>query len=281
MSLHPALARPAARPAVGGLIAGWRRQRRRSQLDLALEAGISSRHLSFIETGRSRPSRDMVLRLCETLDVPLRARNDLLLAAGFAPAWRETPLEAEEMAGMRGILSAILRQHDPYGAVVLDRGWDVLMASAAYAALANAAAGPAGLPTVEPFRLAARPRLNLLRLLCHPEGARRLLANWEEVAGGVLARVAREVAGDPPDGPRRALLAEVMAEPGVADLLPGLPPDEAPLVVPVEVRREGSPLRLLSTIATLGTAQDITLRELRIEAFYPADAAAEALGRSA
>lgn len=129
-------------PTIGGLIARWRKGRRLSQLDLALESGISSRHLSFIETGRTRPSRDMVLRLCGVLAVPLRDRNNLLLAAGFAPVYRETALDAPEMAEILSAVRMILRRHEPYPAVAFDAGWDVVMANTAYAGMVNALLPP-------------------------------------------------------------------------------------------------------------------------------------------
>jgi transcriptional regulator with XRE-family HTH domain len=253
----------------GGMLSRWRKARRISQLDLALDAGVSSRHLSFIETGRARPSREMVLRLCSALDVPLRERNLLLLAAGFAPVHRETPLDAPEMASMVGALRLILSRHDPFGAVAFDRNWDIVMASEAYAALANACLP--GTP-IAPLTLTQAPRPNILRLLCRPDGHRSHIVNWTETARAVIARAVREAAQEDPDGKRRALLTEVLAYPGVPAPEPDGVTGGAPLIVPVELRQaDGQTVRLLSTIATLGTAEDITLRELRIEAFYPAD----------
>jgi transcriptional regulator with XRE-family HTH domain len=255
----------------GAMLARWRKARHMSQLDLALEAEVSSRHLSFVETDRSRPSREMVLRLAAALEIAPREENELLLAAGFAPHHRETPLEAREMAPMLAALRIILRHHDPYGAVALDRCWNVVMASEAYAAGINAL-GLAGMAPVEPLALTKMPRPNMLRLLCHPDGHRHHLANWSEVVRAVLQRVEREVGrSGAAEAERRALLAEVRTYPGVpeaADLgVPGMPP----LVIPIELRQpDGTITRLLSTMATLGTAEDITLRELRIEAFYPA-----------
>jgi transcriptional regulator with XRE-family HTH domain len=257
----------------GGMLSRWRKARRISQLDLALDAGVSSRHLSFVETGRARPSREMVLRLCAALDVPLRERNLLLLAAGFAPVHRETPLDAPEMAGMLGALRLILSRHDPYGAVAFDRNWDIVMASEAYAGLVNACPLLPDAPPIAPLTLTRTPRPNMLRLLCHPDGHRSHVVNWAEAARAVLARAVREAAQDDPDGARRALLAEVLAYPGVPTPEPAgaAAGAGAPLIVPVELRHGDGTIRLLSTIATLGTAEDITLRELRIEAFYPAE----------
>jgi hypothetical protein len=182
-------------------------------------------------------------------------------------------------------LRVILRRHDPCGAVALDRNWDIVMASEAYAALVNASPlppidGRQPAPIV-PLTLTTAPRPNLLRLLCHPAGYRRHLVNWEEVVGAVLFRVEQEVARARSDPKRRALLAEVFSYPGVPK--PGLGSGigtNAALVIPVELSNPaGSTIRLLSTIATLGTAEDITLRELRIEAFYPADEPAEQWAR--
>jgi transcriptional regulator with XRE-family HTH domain len=244
-----------------------------SQLDLALESGISARHLSFVETGRTRPSRDMVLRLCGVLAVPLRDRNNLLLAAGFAPVYRETALEAPEMAEIMSAVRMILRRHEPYPAVAFDSGWDIVMANTAYAGTLNALLPP-GHAQLAPLALTTKPRMNILRLLCHPEGARRLIINWEETTRAVLSRARREALRDG-DAGRRAVLAEVSGYPGV----PGPDPRELDaaqpgLVVPVEIRTSAGPQRLLSTIATLGTAEDITLQELRIESFHPVEDAA-------
>jgi transcriptional regulator with XRE-family HTH domain len=270
----------AARPGFGDLLMRWRKTRRMSQLGLALEAEISSRHVSFIETGRARPSREMVLRLAQALDVPLRERNDLLLAAGFAPMHRETPLDAPEMAPMLAALRIILGRHDPFGAVAMDRNWDIVMASAASSALINQCRLPAT-AAIEPLSLTAAPRPNMIRLICHPEGMRRILVNWAEIVVDTLTRVEHEVARDP-NPKRRALLDEVFAYPDVAAARAashghGVPP----LMIPVSLRLpSGDVLNLMSTIATLGTAEDITLRELRIEAFYPLDPAVEAHARS-
>ena len=261
-------------PAVGGLIARWRKGRRLSQLDLALESGISARHLSFLETGRTRPSRDMVLRLCGVLAVPLRDRNNLLLAAGFAPVYRETALDAPEMAEIMSAVRLMLRRHDPFPAVAFDAGWDIVMANAAYAGMVNALLPPSA-PPLAALTLTSKPRPNILRLLCHPDGARKILANWEETARAVLARARREVLRDG-DAGRRALLAEIAGYPGV----PGPDPRELDgaqvgLVVPADVRTPAGTVRFLTTIATLGTAEDITLQELRIESFHPVEDASD------
>lgn len=261
-----------AEPTVGRLIAQWRRARRMSQMDLSGESGVSTRHLSFVESGRARPSRELVLRLSAALAVPRRERNDLLLAAGFAPAYRETPIDAPEMAEVLQALTMILERHQPYPAVALDGRWDVLMVNAPYAA-SVLACGPAarGEAPLPPLVLLPKPRPNLLRLLCHPDGFRNHLDNWAEATLAVLGRVRREVGRDG-DPARRAAFEEALAWPGV----PALPELDAAgpsdLIVPAVLRTPAGPLRFVSTIATLGTAQDITLQDLRIETFHPADA---------
>ena len=263
--------------AVGAMLAHRRKARRMSQLDLALEAGVSARHLSFVETGRSRPSRDMVLTICSALGVAPRERNDFLLAAGYAPAYRETPLDSPQMEQAVAALAMMLRRNEPFPAVVFDRGWDLVMANPTYARFL-AASLPHEAPP-EPLVLLPPPRPNLLRHLFGADGYRGGIANWQAVAGAVLTRVRREIARDG-DAARRALLAEIEACPGVPRPEPGLgpPPD---LVIPVELRDGERSLRLLSTIAVLGTAEDLTLQELRIETFHPADAETERLMREA
>ena len=260
---------------VGRMLKQWRTERRISQLDLALQAEVSTRHLSFIETGRAKPSRQMVLVLSSALEVPLRERNSLLLAAGYAPAYRETALDAPEMADVRLALRMILRQHDPFGAVVVNRRWDVVMASEAWtgfmAEMSPGACTAAGLTVIPP------PRPNLMRLLFAPGGLRAAICNWEEVARASLTRARRDAAGDPV---AEQVVRGALAEGGVPELW-----DDADLVtpqrllIPVEILMRGQVVRLLSTISTLGTAQDITLQELHIESFHPADAATDALLR--
>ena len=262
-------------PTVGPLLAQWRRARRMSQMELSGESGVSTRHLSFVESGRARPSRELVLRLSAALAVPRRERNALLLAAGFAPAFRETPLEAPEMAEVLRAIRMILEHHAPFPAVALDSRWDVLMANPVYAASVNACGEDAlGAPLVEPLALLPRPRPNLLRLLCHPDGLRHRLENWTEATLAVLGRARREIARDS-DPVRRRRFEEALGYPGV----PPLPELDAAgvseLIVPVVLRSPAGPLRFVSTIATLGTAQDITLQDLRIETFHPADAATD------
>jgi len=258
---------------IGVLVQQWRKSRRLSQLALAAEASVSLRHLCFIETGRAQPSRGMVLKLADALDVPLRERNELLLAAGFAPAFRETGLDAPLLDAVREALEAILAQQEPFPAVVMDRGWDIRHTNAAAGRLFGwLAAGHAASPPGPP---------NVLRMMLHPDGVRRYVTNWPEVAASLLRRVRREATGGVID---ESLLAEVMAYPGVPQPPAGM--DETPLlpIVPVRFARDGVEFAYFSTVTTLGTAQDITLQELRIECFHPADTptrdAARALSES-
>jgi transcriptional regulator with XRE-family HTH domain len=240
----------------------WRTRRRVSQLELALRAGTTQRHVSFIEGGRSLPGRGMVVRLAESLDVPLRERNALLLAAGFAPIYLETKMDAPELAAVRGALDAILAQQEPFPAVVMNPCWDILRTN-------DAAARFFGLLLGERRRTAPA---NVLRLMFDPGGLRPFVANWDAVAEALLRRVHREAIGGVPDPATRSVLAEILRFPGVPRLVPGASP-VAPIlpVVPVQFRKAALELNFFSTVTTLGTPQDITVQEIRIECFFPAD----------
>ncbi len=259
---------------VGTLLRRWRTVRHLSQLDLSLEAEVSARHVSFIETGRAKPSREMVLLLASALDVPLRERNALLQAAGFAPAYRETGLEDPVMAGMREAVRLILRQHEPCPALAMDRHWSLVMANAPYARFLRLLLGE-GVPEVSPYEVLAEPRLNTLLPLFDPAGLRPQIGNWEEVARTVLRRVRREATVER-DRRTAEILERLAGFPGVKELMrepDGLGPQA--LVIPVELKLGGVVLRFFSTITTLGAPQDITLAELRIEAMHAADAETE------
>lgn len=253
-------------PGVGALVRDWRLRRRRSQLDLAIEADVSARHLSFVETGRSAPSRELLLHLAEHLDVPLRERNQWLLAAGYAPVYRQTPLDDDRMAPVRAALDTILAGHEPYPAVIVDHCWNLVSANAA--ALRILTAG------VAPDLLA--PPVNALRVSLHPDGLAPRIANLAEYGAHVLARLQRQaiLTADPA---MTALHEELRGYPGVGAAYSTAVDPATMLFVPLVL--DVSPtarLTFFSTLATFGTALDITLAELSIEAFLPGDAATEA-----
>jgi transcriptional regulator with XRE-family HTH domain len=258
---------------IGSLLQGWRKARQLSQLALATQAEISSRHLCFIETGRANPSREMVLLLAGVLDVPLRERNALLLAAGFAPVYRESTMDAPELAAVRRALDAILAQQEPFPAVVMNRSWDVVRTNQAAARLFGLLLGE---------RAAAGPA-NVLHMMFDPAALRPFVANWDAVAEALVHRVHREAIGGVHDEPARRLLAEIGRYPGVPAARPSArpgPPTGPPIVpvVPVRFRKGALELDFFSTVTTLGTPQDITVQEVRLECFFPAD---EATARTA
>jgi len=245
---------------VGPLLRSWRRRRNLSQFQLSLRAAVSSRHLSFVETGRSRPSRELVLHLAEQLEIPLRERNVLLLAAGYAPVYRERSLDAADLAPARAALERFLRAHEPYPALVLDGRYTILSANDAVDRLVEG---------IAPALLA--PPANALRVTLHPEGMALRIANFAEWSGHLLQRLRRRAAltGGPELDRLHAELAEY---PGVA-LEPPTAAGAADILVPLRLRTEGAELAFFSTVSTFETAADITLDELCVEAFYPADAA--------
>jgi transcriptional regulator with XRE-family HTH domain len=245
------------RPAFGVLLREWRARRRVSQLDLAIAAEVSARHVSFLETGRSRPSRDMVLRLAEQLEVPLRDRDPLLLAAGFAPAHPVRPLDDPALAPVRRAVDTVLSGFEPYPALAVDRRWQLVAANRAVERLIE--------PAAEHLKSAP---VNVLRLSLHPDGLAPHIGNLAEWRGHLLARLAREAVADPGLAP---LLAELTGYPGGIAA-----PDDQSVAVPLRI----GGLSFISTVTTFGTARDVTAAELSIEAFLPADAAtASALQR--
>jgi transcriptional regulator with XRE-family HTH domain len=248
-------------PPVGRLLKHWRHVRRKSQLTLALDANISPRHLGFIEIGRARPSRDMVLTLAQALDVPLRERNDLLLAAGFAPIYHETALSDPALAQARYALDSILRQQEPFPAVVMDRHWNVLVTNEAASRFFDL--------LLESSDDAAP---NILRMMFDPRKVRPFVTNWNAVAEALIQRVHREAVGGAPDAATTRLLTELLAFPDVPQhwSTPDHTINAAP-VLPIEFAKGDLVMRYFSTVTTLGTPQDITLQEIRIECFFPAD----------
>src|SRR5712691_721226 len=258
--------------AFGRLLRQWRARRRMSQLDLAVEAGISSRHVSFIETGRAQPSREMVLLLADVLDVPLRDRNDLLTVAGYAPIYRETGLDAPAMAQMRRALDFILRQQEPYPALVLDRHWNVLKVNAGSARVQEAFLDPAAVAELGPP--------NAMRLIFHPRAFRPHIVNWEATAASLIQWLHRDALSGFADAETRGLLEELLSYPDVPRQWRTLDLDAstAPFLA-IEFRKAELDLRFFTTLTSLGTPHDITLQELRIESFFPADEATEAVAR--
>ncbi len=244
----------ADRPAIGTLLREWRQRRHLSQLDLSSEAGVSSRHVSFIETGRAKPSRAMVLQLADMLEVPLREQNQLLIAAGYAPFFRERSLDDADMAAVRTGLEIVLEGYEPFPCLVVDRGWNMLLANSGVNALIAGAA---------PHLL--EPPINVLRLSLHPEGLAPQILNLAQWRSHVIGRLGREatVSGSPV---LANLQAELLAYPGgLADY------DIDEIAVPLRIELNGVELAFISTVTTFGTALDLTAAELSIEAFLPAD----------
>lgn len=244
----------ATRPPVGVLLRDWRQRRRLSQLDLSNEAGVSARHLSFLETGRAKPSREMVLHLAEQLQVPLRARNTLMLAAGFAPAYARRDLQDPLMKPVRDAIDLVLAGYEPHPAVVIDRDWNLVVGNRSIAILTDGATQDL-----------LEPPVNVLRLSLHPQGIAPRIANLAQWRAHVLHRLAHDAA--------------LTGDTGLADLhqeLSALPGGHDPsppngIAVPLRIRHDNTELALLSTVTTFGSAVDITAAELSIEAFLPAD----------
>ena len=248
---------------VGDLLREWRQRRRMSQLDLASEAAISTRHLSFLETGRAQPSRGMVLHLAEQLEVPLRERNILLVAAGFAPVFAERPLADPALQAARKAVDLVLAGHEPYPALAVDRHWTLVAANGAVVWLIEGA--DAAL---------LQPPVNVLRLSLHPQGLAPRIANLTEWRAHLLARLHRqiEVSADPV---LPSLMRELAAYPAPAGTRSGRPPtghEFAGVVVPLQLATDAGTLSFFSTTTVFGTPLDITLSELALEAFFPADA---------
>src|SRR5574337_517592 len=246
----------------GHLLRGWRTRRRLSQLDLATEAGISSRHVSFIETGRTQPSREMVLLLAAVLDVPLRDRNSLLTLAGYAPIYRETPLQAAALAQARRALDFLLRQQEPYPALVLDRHWNVVQVNEGTARVQAVFLDPVAVEKLGPP--------NAMRLMFHPAAFRPYIANWEATAASLIQWLHRDLVSGFGDTETRALLDELLAYPDVPRQWRTVDLEASPLpFLSIEFRQGELALSYFTTLTSLGTPHDITLQELRVESFFP------------
>ena len=257
------------------MLRAWRRRRGASQLALALQSGVSQRHVSFLESGRAKPSREMVVQLTTALDVPLRQRNTMLLAAGFAPVYRESSLGAPELAPVRQAIERILQKHEPYPAVVIDRLWNLLQANeAAQAFTVFLFEGPP--PPPPPGKSP-----NLLRWLLDPRALRSKVVNWEEVARYLVSTTYAEILADGGEPKALSFIEDIMAFPDVPASFRRLRFEERPPpVLTVDYMVGGKALSVFTTIATLGTPQDITLQEVRIECFFPSDDRSDALFKS-
>ena len=253
---------PAA-PQLGELLRHWRHERGKSQLDLSLDTGISQRHLSFVESGRSAPSRDFLSIVSDALRIPLRERNVLLLASGYAPQYSEQSMDGEQMAIVTRAVDRMLQQHEPHPALVLDRHWNVLRTNDA---------APRFFSSFLDLEKRPKPR-NLLDLMFDPAGMRPFVEDWEKVAAGLLQRVRREAVGQVLDAELQKLLKRLREYPGVAGLKPSLAPQSP--VLPIVFRRGDQRLSYFSLITTVGTPQCITAQELRVECMFPIHAERE------
>jgi transcriptional regulator with XRE-family HTH domain len=244
---------------VGRVIREWRQRRRMTQLGLALAAEISARHLSFLETGKAQPSREMVLHLCECLDVPLRERNMLLIAAGYAPVFADRRLDDPALRPALAAVERVLGGHEPYPALAIDRAWTMVSANRAVASLL------AGLPAS-----LLKPPLNVLRLSLHPEGLAPRIANLPEWRAHLLDRVRHqiEITADPA---LETLMKELRGYPTPLSRAPAAPDKFGGVVVPLQLVTEVGTLSFLSTTTVFGTPVDLTVSELAIESFFPAD----------
>jgi transcriptional regulator with XRE-family HTH domain len=252
---------PSQQTHVGHLLREWRASRRLSQLDLALAADVSARHLSCVETGKSQASREMVLRLADALGMPLRECNALLMAAGYAPKYPETSLSTPAMAQIRHAIELMLKQQEPYPAFLLNRHWDVLMANEAAARVARFV-----------LRDVKSAHTNMIRQIFDPNDLRSAIVNWEDVAGDLIRHLHDVIAATPSDTVARALLEEALAYPGVPKQwrIRDVSTAPSPLLTTV-FRRDGRQLSFFSTITTFGTPRDVTIDELHIESCFPMD----------
>jgi transcriptional regulator with XRE-family HTH domain len=266
--------------AFGALLKQWRDRRSLSQLDLALNSQVSQRHISFLESGRAKPSQAMVLQLATVLEIPLRQQNMMLSAAGFAPIHTEIDLSAPEMSSIFKAIGFILRQQEPYPAIVIDRYWNLLLANKGATRLLNIFIDPDKLQTL----FCIDGKINLMQVTFDPQGLRPFIANWEELVGYLLQRVHREANSSIESEQSAFLFDELISYPGVADLWNASSRPQSvskgestqnDLILTTHLKKKDLDLRFFATIATLGTPYDITLQEIRIECLFPADEVTE------
>lgn len=265
----------------GTLLKQWRERLKFSQLDLAVHSEVSQRHISFLESGRAKPSQEMVLQLATVLEIPLRQQNLLLSAAGYAPIHTETDLSAPEMTPVRKAIDLILGKHEPYPAFAVDRYWNLLLTNQGATRLLDAFIAPEKLHSL----FYANGKINLMRVMFHPQGLRPFMVNWESIASHSLQRLHRETLVERDSGFSTTLLNELMSYPDVDSAERTLRERiwqterrrtaQHTLLLSVHLQRDELELKFFSTIATLGTPYDITLQELRIECLFPADEATE------
>ncbi len=282
-AVKPAVGKPGTKPAArnryfndfAAALRYWRDKRGYSQLRLSTESLISQRHISFLESGRSQPSRELILKLGTVLDIPLRQRNVMLLAAGFAPAYQERKLTDPELSAVKQALDFMLAQQAPYPALVVDRLWNLVMSN-----------GPAAMmirwlldmPENQPI---PREGVNVLKLMLDPQAIRKYLVNWQDVSADLLHWIQREAMSDGPGSEATSLLEQLIALPGIkaATQTPNLDTRVLPFLA-VTIRKDDVELNLFTSIATMGTPHDVTVHELRIESFFPADAVTAAWFKS-
>jgi transcriptional regulator with XRE-family HTH domain len=253
------------------LLKSWRQKRRLSQLELALSSGVSQRHVSFLESGRAKPSRSMILQLSETLAVPLRERNDWLTAAGFAPVFKARPLDDPQMSQVMSAVQMMLSNHEPFPAVAIDRAWNVRMANASFERMGE-------MLGADLWQRVGGAQRNLMRLFFHPNGIKPFVTNWTAIAPLLWHRAQREAESLGGQEMKQVLLG--LCEYQDADTLWAAADSPLVPVLPLEIEKDGVRISLFTVIATFGTAQDVTADELRIESLFPADAVTENLFRS-
>ncbi|WP_218079703.1 helix-turn-helix domain-containing protein [Anthocerotibacter panamensis] len=254
------------------LLKTWRQKRRLSQLDLALSSGVSQRHISFLESGRAKPSRSMILQLSETLAVPLRDRNDWLTAAGFAPVFKSRPLDDPQMVQVMSAVRMMLTNHVPFPAIAIDRAWNIRMSNAPFD-MVSAIIG------ADVWTRVGGMQRNLMRLFFHPNGIKPYVTNWKAIAPLLWHRAQREA--EALGGKEMKQVLSELSQYQDADTLWAAEGAALVPVLPLEIEKDGVRISLFTVIATFGTAQDVTADELRIESLFPADEATERLFRSA